>query len=405
MNLFRNKLPEILTYIVIIFYLLYSGEIYKYFVPIGTLLEFGLFRDWKVVINDIYCTQIIQSGCRPFPYGPALLYFPFIEFFREFYYQIFPNLMVILFVLTIFIIFNKFHKQKKFLIFCIIFSPTSLLAIERGNFDLLLFLLAILICYNRFLYLNLFLISFSFLIKFYPITYFFNIFTHKKKDFILGVRYTAILTLIISFIFLYFHKDIFLGAFETSSNSKSGFHMLFSIKSTAKLIKYFFSTNYILLLFITYLAFIGIIYVFVKYLKKNNIYEKLTLHDIEDKLFLIGTNTALFSYLVFSNYYYREIFLILSIPLVIKVQSLFKNNLFRYFLYFIIFRYLFLHVYNFFILGETYNNINGIRVFNDSFLIVFTLKSILDFIFKCFLSSIVFFQNYQILKACFKRNE
>ena len=52
--------------------------------------------------------------------------------------------MVILFVLTIFIIFNKFHKQKKFLIFCIIFSPTSLLAIERGNFDLLLFLLAIL---------------------------------------------------------------------------------------------------------------------------------------------------------------------------------------------------------------------------------------------------------------------
>ena len=123
----------------------------------------------------------------------------------------------------------------------------------------------------------------------------------------MGVRYTAILTLIISFIFLYFHKDIFLGAFETSSNSKSGFHMLFSIKSTAKLIKYFFSTNYILLLFITYLAFIGIIYVFVKYLKKNNIYEKLTLHDIEDKLFLIGTNTALFSYLVFSNYYYREI--------------------------------------------------------------------------------------------------
>ena len=90
------------------------------------------------------------------------------------------------------------------MIFCIIFSPTSLLALERGNLDLHLFLIAFLISYNRFFYINLFLISFSFLLKYYPITFFINLFTEKKKSkkFILIL---FILSLFLSSLFIFYH--------------------------------------------------------------------------------------------------------------------------------------------------------------------------------------------------------
>jgi len=399
----NTRIIEFLFYLIIIFYFLYSGEIYNFFVPENTQMKLGLFRDWKIVVNDIYCTEIKKIDCRPFRYGPALLYLPFLTLLEGFYYQIFPNLLIVLFILSIFIIFNKFHKENKLLIFCIILSPTSLLAIERGNFDLLLFIFAILICYNRFLYINIFLISFSFLIKYYPVTYFLNIFTHKKNNPFLSMRVVFLITFILSALVLYFHKEIFLGAFDSSSASKAGYHLLFSIKSTAKVLKYIFSINYILLLAITYLSFFIIIYLFIKYLYKNKINEKLSLDKIEDKLFLIGTNTALFNYLIFSNYYYREIFLILSLPILIKLKNILTNDNIKYFIYFIIFRYLFLHVYNYFILNENFTHVNGIRVFYNSFLMVVTIKSILDFILMIVLSGILFFYNFEIFKILFNK--
>ncbi len=396
----RNiRIIEFFFYLIIIFYFLYSGAIYYFLVPENTQLNLGLFRDWKVVINDIYCTE----NCRSFRYGPSLLYLPFLNLLEEFYYQIFPNFLIIFFILSIFIMFNKFHDKNRLLIFCIILSPTSLLAIERGNFDLLLFIFAFLICYNRFLYINIFLISFSFLAKYYPVTYFLNIFTHKKNNSYLKMRIIFIITLILSALILYFHKEIFLGALDSSSASKAGYHMLFSIKATAKVLKYIFSINYILLLTITYLLFFIIIYFLVKYLYKNKINEKLSLVKIEDKLFLIGTNTILFNYLVFSNYYYREIFLIFSLPIIIKLKNILTNDIIKYFFYFIIFRYLFLHVYNYFILNENFTHVDGVRTFYNSFLTVFTIKSILDFILMIVLSSVLFFYNFEIFKIFFNK--
>ena len=123
------------------------------------------------------------------------------------------------------------------------------------------------------------------------------------------------------------------------------------------------------------------------------------------KLFLIGTNTILFNYLIFSNYYYREIFLILSLPILIKLKNTLKIDTIKYFIYFIIFRYLFLHVYNYFILNENFTHINGIRVFYNSFLTVFTIKSILDFILMIVLSGILFFYNFEIFKILFNKKK
>ena len=51
----NTRIIEFLFYLIIIFYFLYSGEIYNFFVPENTQMKLGLFRDWKIVVNDIYC--------------------------------------------------------------------------------------------------------------------------------------------------------------------------------------------------------------------------------------------------------------------------------------------------------------------------------------------------------------
>lgn len=182
MKVIENKYFIFFLIIITIFYLLYSNLIYNYFVPQDKTKYLGLFRDWVITLNDTYCEiQTINHDCRPFQYGPILIYLPFPNLLKSFYYLIVPNLSIILFVITIFFIFAKYFIKNKFLIFCLIFSPTSLLSLERQNLDLHLFLIAFLISYNKFFYINLFLISFSFLLKYYPITFFINIFTEKKN--------------------------------------------------------------------------------------------------------------------------------------------------------------------------------------------------------------------------------
>ena len=54
----NTRIIEFLFYLIIIFYFLYSGEIYNFFVPENTQMKLGLFRDWKIVVNDIYCVEI-----------------------------------------------------------------------------------------------------------------------------------------------------------------------------------------------------------------------------------------------------------------------------------------------------------------------------------------------------------
>jgi len=398
MKVINNKYFIFFLIIITIFYLLYSNLIYDYFVPQDKTKYLGLFRDWIITLNDTYCEiQTINYDCRPFQYGPILLYLPFPNFLKNFYYLIVPNLSIILFVISIFFIFAKYFSKNKFLIFCIIFSPTSLLALERGNLDLHLFLIAFLISYNKFFYINLFLISFSFLLKYYPITFFINLFTEKKKSkkFILIL---FILSLFSSILFIFYHYKIFLDLLYNLDNSKAGYHLIYSIKSIAKVLIYLFSLNYIILLLITYIFFIFTIYKLIKFIYKTNLDKIVSIYSFEEKLFLIGANTSLFAYLIFSNVYYREVFLILCIPFILKLKERLQLlKIFRIIIYLIIFRYLFLHIHNYTLLTENHFHIDGVRIFNKSFILTLFIKSLLDYFFMAFISSLLFFQNKKII--------
>lgn len=403
MKTIENKYFISSLIIIIIFYLFYSNLIYEYFVPQDKTKYLGLFRDWIITLNDTYCEiQTVNDNCRPFQYGPILLYLPFPNLLKNFYYFIIPNLSIIFFVIIIFFIFAKYFSKNKFLIFCIIFSPTSLLALERGNLDLHLFLIAFLISYNRFFYINLFLISFSFLLKYYPITFFINLFTEKKKSkkFVLIL---FILSLFFSSLFIFYHYEIFLDLLYNLDNSKAGYHLIYSIKSIAKVLIYLFSFNYIILLLITYIFFIFIIYKLIKFNYKINLENIVSVYSFEEKLFLIGANTSLFAYLVFSNVYYREVFLILCIPFILKLKEKLKSlKIFRIIIFLIIFRYLFLHIHNYTLLTENHFHIEGVRIFKKLFILTLFIKSLLDYFFMAFISSLLFFQNKKIINFFFK---
>ena len=403
MKIIESRYFAIFSILIIIFYLFYSELVYDYFVAQDTSKYIGLFRDWIITLDDTYCEiQLDNDQCRPYQIGPILLYLPFTNTLENFYYFILPNIFIVLFVISIFIIFGKYYKENKFLIFCLIFSPTSLFALERGNLDVLLFLVAILIAYNKFFFINLFLISVSVLLKYYPITFFLNIFTHLKSKSKKILNISLILTVLFSLLFIFYHKSVLIDLFSNLGGSKAGFHFIYSIKSIAKIVKYLFSLNYIFLLLIVYSFFIFLAYKLIKYNYKNKLENKLSLTNIEEKLFLIGTNTSLFTYLLFSNIFYREIFIILSIPLLIKLNNeLPYLKILKFMLFLIVIRYLFLHLHNYTLLTENHYHIDGVRVFFNSFLITLTIKSILDYFLMAFLGSLVFFQNLKIIKIIF----
>ena len=395
------KFSSLIFSFILIYYLLSTGQVYNYLVPEDNKSELGLFRDWIVTLNDIYCQSSNKNGCRPFQYGPILLYLPFNDILKDFYYNQFPILLIILFIFFLFLILKN-NKYDFILIPLIIFCPTTLLAIERGNIDLLLFLIAVLICLNKYFYLSCMLVGWSFLVKYYPITFFANLFTYTNKKSLIHLKVVIFSLLIISLIFIFIKKQILFDFIDNASASKAGFHLLFSAKAHAKFFKYSFEFNYIFLIAFTYIIFFTSSIYLYKYFIKRNSFKSLSITNVQEKLFLIGVNTSIFNYLLFSNYYYREIFLILSLPLIMKLISNTNSKIFKIILSLVYIRYFFLYIYNYFILNENFYYIDGVRTFYNSFLVVYFTKASFDFLFMIFLTSILFFLNLKIIRLIFK---
>ena len=401
---------SIIAPLIIIFILFYSGYVHKFLVPLhltpygDAYLTTNLFRDWIITFREIECYKF-SVGCiggeGVFPYGPIMLYIPFSgEIYSLAYYKILPPALVVIFIICIFKLIKPKNIKNYLFFLLIIFTPSTMLAIERMNIDLLILLIAVLICYSQYTWLNFLLVSFCFLTKYYPATFFVNFFIEKEFRPKTKSIIWCVLCLTFSFLFLFFRYDIILMAAEVMGESQAGFHLLFSVKGISKFFKYIFDFNYIFLLVITYLSFIFITKKFYEILKKKNILKKLNIYNFEDKLFIIGINTLTINYLIFSNYYYREIFLILGLPLLLKLKPL-NNNIINFMIRFIIVRYIFLFLYNFISLGDTFFYIDGVRTFYNSFISIFAIKNILDFILMSFLSSFLFFYNLSIVKKTF----
>ncbi len=377
----------------IYFYLFYSGFIH--YLALGTD---SYFNDYKVFTNGLNCLNKglspyegpIELNCRNYNYGHAILILtPFKDFLVSTNQFTLPIILAILFIISSIKILSPNNYFKFFVCLLALLNPSTLLLIERMNLDILLYLIVIFLALNKFYFLNWLLVIYAFLFKFHPFIYGIIIFVEKKGRDLKDLFFIFLFILITSLIFIFLFKEEHLLMLERSGSWKMGLHYLFSIKSIPKVLKEAFSFHYGLMLLIIYIIF------FYQVIKKSKTID-LNEDDFsfEKKLFLISSNSILFCFIVFSNAFYREVFLILTIPYLIMNSKIFKSIIL-----FMCFKFIFNFIYTLDLNFETFNYIDGIRVYKNHFLSIVFFKGIIDYILMMFIGAITLKMNLNLFNS------
>ena len=362
----------------------------------------SLFGDFNSVINWLECNAIgvdlytkaslICNGKQVslFNYGHAILILPWSQTLDIFYRDFLPYILIFIFIFLTIKIIKPTGKVEVILLFLCLMNPSTLFAYDRLNMDLLVYILAITICFNRIYFINWFLTLFISFVKIYPATLFINVFLEDQKRTLVKICLIIILIFLSTMVYFFYFADYIMYFFSNMTSGKAGYHYLFSLNSLPKIFKYIFNINYQILLVIFYLSFIlFVIKIYRNYSsslnEKNN-----EIYSLNSKLFMIGGFLTLISYIIFSNWLYREIFLILMIPYVLRSRIDSKNNIFFFLIYFFIARYFFLFLYAYLNIHDGITYENSVRIFSLNFLFAILVKSIFDFIIMGLLASILF---------------
>ena len=385
----------IVTFLIIIF--LINSQILENFIWKSS----KKFADFTILVSWLECNYLgfdvynleDTKKCPNFNsiifYGDIWLNIPFNETLNIFYLNVLPFLIIFLAIFTLTNLINpKSIFEYSILILCL-FNPSTMLVLERLAFDIFVFLFIIFINFNRIYFLNWIIIFFLTFTKIYPALLGINIFLENlnrslKKNFI--IIFSLVL---ISTVYFYLNFDKYLiSVIDGASNSgRAGYHYLFSLNTIAKIIK-IFDVNYIFLIVMTYsLFFCFTVFIYKKYKS----YLETTLKNIfspKGKLFLIGGCVILFCYITFSNYAYREIFILLLVPFLLSSKN--KNKFINLIIFILTIRFLFLFPYAYINIYDGISYSEGERIFSNYFIFFIAIKGILDFILMSYILSIIF---------------
>ena len=389
---------SILTLITLsIYYLIFKFNLIDY-LALGSSI---LFVDYGDITKALNCINFGYSsysdipegpqemGCRGFSYGPIILdLIPFKNKFFNFYDNIFPIVLIVLFSFFVISIINPQKKIILFLTFLSLFNPATLLMLQRMNIDILFVILLIIISYNRIYPINWFFVIYSFLTKFYPFIFGMIIFMENKFRNKFNLLIIFILIFFSSIIYIFFNLEKY--SYIMNSGWAMGLHYLFSIKTLPKIFKELFDLHYGFLLLVIFGSFI---YFNIKLIKNN--YSSVFKLDFspQEKMFILSANVLIFCFVVFSNAYYREVFLILTIPYLLRYLS---NDKFKIIIKLIIIKFLFNFLYILFLNFETHYHVEGQRIYTNSFLLISFAKGIIDYLLMVFLSCIVMIKNMKL---------
>lgn len=383
-EIIKNKGHFLLSIILIffLFYLIFPNILFNYFVPPiikNNLLQ--LFGDWTVIISAIKCKSLgydvfVNNPCdilgRRHVYGSILLHIPFFEEYKKFYIYHFPLIINFIFILVVCSHFN-FKNLKEFLFcFFFIFNPSTLLAIERLNIDIFIFLSIVFLCNFRKNIYNLILITLLTISKFYPLVIaplFFLV--EKKKKLLIKFIYFTVFLALVSFL-LYLDMENIIKIFNNTKQFTANYRFSFSFFALSKipLIRNIFSIN-LVIIFSIVLSFIFVFFGFYSS-KKIKLEKKFLLErslNYRELLFLISSGTLVSTYFAFNNIFYREIFLFGLVPLALELEK--QKLFFKNFVNFVSFLYLFFSFSAYFSIFKK----------NDFLLIFYNLFSICFFSF------------------------
>ena len=397
-----NKLNYFLLFlfIVIILYYLFPNILYRFFIfAIQKDKQIYLFGDWSVIFSAIKCKLLnynifINNPCdvygRPHVYGSILLFIPYIEDYSIFYFWYFPIFINLIFIAIIILHFNFTSFKEYFLCLIFILNPSTLLAMERLNLDIFIFLSMILLCYFRKNILNLLFISFLTLAKFYPVSLLPLFFIKNKNNkFFINFLFALIFLFLVTF-FLYLDKDNLVEIVRNKHRFSADYRWSFNFFALSKIpsLLNIFSEN----LLVLFSSFFSLVFVFIGiFICKNILYKNnyiLTRSwGYNETLFLISAGVVVSTYFAFNNWIYREIFMFGLIPLSLELgrHNLFFKNLIN----FIIFRLFYFTISSYF---------SMFRI-ND-FLLIF--NQIIDISFVSFIFGALLYLYLKLLISSFR---
>ena len=337
------KVKDLITFLISIFFsiiislLIYKQIIYPTIIPMiknGIVL---IFPDWSVILNanicqtkgfDVYLDNPCDQWNRKHVYGEVLLKIPFIIKFPKFYFLILPIILNFLFIYTIVSFFNFKNKLEYLTIFSFLLSVPVILAIERANIDIIIFLLMVLIAKNQKLLLNHLLLVLVTISKFYPISMaIIFLFKKKFKNIILNI--IIFFLVVLSILFLQSDQliKIFNNQSQFSSTGIYGFSIFNWINSIKDFNIYIKGDDYtwIKYLYIVIILLIPLTITIVLKLRdisfNKSISQLFFINSFENRLYILSTAVTLICYFSFSSYPYREIFFLGLIPWIIKEKN------------------------------------------------------------------------------------
>ena len=187
---FKKNITISIIFIICIFFLWKFGILYSHSLfPVIKENRLHIFADWAMPIKLAICHKsgfnvFYPSSCLnyPFNYGNILLYIPYFNSFEKFYFFYIPIIICFLFIFSIVSIIKPKNFFEYFLLILIIFAPSTLLAIERGNHDILIFLFILLMVYFNSSTLNFLILTLTSLARYYPLALMVNFFIEKKRS-------------------------------------------------------------------------------------------------------------------------------------------------------------------------------------------------------------------------------
>ena len=372
--------------------------IWKFPKPFGDYLQQLTWLKCNHEGYDLYNNKSVGcTGHVAFNYGKIFLITPYNEKLHLFYEHALPYILIFIFIYQVMKIIKPHNKTTYFLFVLSIINPSTLLLMERGNFDIIIFITIIFIVYNRYSFINYIVLFYLSLIKFYPAILFINVFLESKLRNIKKILAIIFLIFLSFTIYLMFNLEEYSYLFNNLSQTKAGYHYLFSLNTLSKIFKYL-GMNYILSILIFYSIFIfGLIKLFRKINYNYSNYD-LDIYSINSRFFILGGFLSFFCFIIFSNWFYREVFLILTFPLISSMYYKYKDNFFRLLLYFIILRYVFLFIYGYFKIHDGIKHINDERILSLEFISIISIKGFIDFILMMVIGSILVLYTNTLIK-------
>ena len=379
-----------IIFVLIVLQLIFSNNQYHSLVYLMNISQNELFADWNVIISAIKCKisgfdVFLENPCdkyrRTHVYGSIFLKIPFFEKYSNFYLIYFPYTIISVYICIIILHFNLKNTIELILCTLFIFSPPTLLAIERFNNDILVFILLITACYSRSNFTNFLLISFATMAKFYPIVSSIILILRGKNFNRFFYFFLFWVSIIIFFYYelnnikkIFLMKDQFIGSWGMSFSINN----IFVLSSPLQI-----SISRINLIIFTLIVAFFLIFIFFSKTKKIKIFQSYDFNNYQNRLFFVGLIICVLNYFVFTNYFYREIFLFFVYPFLITNKN--NNTLIRNILYFIIGRHIFFFISNYLYLTVS---VKSYPVFSKINYLV-SIKPLLDLFLICALSGIL----------------